>query len=201
MKKAFEMLKEIKSVVISTSENGTPHSRIIDIMSNDHGLYFITLKVKPFYNQLKNNNKIAITAMNKDYAQVRIQGEITELSASEIEKVFENKKSLQELFPDKNSYNITSLFHVSKGKGEIFDLSGKEVKMKRERFAFGGETVNEAGLIITDKCIACGKCKPLCPFNAIEAGDKYSIIPKFCDECGTCYNVCPVNAIELSKGM
>ena len=56
---------------------------------------------------------------------------------------------------------------------------------------------------ITEECINCGACEPLCPNNAISEGaDFYEIDPAKCDECKTkggehsCKPVCPTDCIE-----
>jgi len=202
MKEAFKMLREIKSVVFSTVNNGYPAARIIDLMYYDEsGLYFISLNTKPFYKQLINNGKVAITGLTKDYIQIRIVGDVKELNKEGLDRVYKENPEFENLFPKNEEQGTMSVFQVYKGIGEVFDLSGKINKMNRRRFAFGGETVNEAGLKITDKCIACGKCEKKCPFNAIEEGKPYYINPRLCDECGICYSVCPVGAILQPKGM
>lgn len=51
--------------------------------------------------------------------------------------------------------------------------------------------------VITDKCVMCGTCEPVCPVEAISAGeDKYVIDPDTCISCGSCASVCPNDAIE-----
>ena len=201
MKQAFEMLRKIKSVVISTVKDGEPQSRIIDIMHYDEsGIYFLTCDTKPFYRQLTENKKIAVTGITSDYIQVRLTGAVKALAPEMLEQLFKENPSMAELFPDKGEHGNFIVFQLYKGKGEIFDLSGKLNKMNRKRFAFGGETVHEAGCVITDKCIACGECKDVCPFNAISEGEIYRINPEFCDECGICYRVCPAEAIDLPTG-
>jgi len=52
--------------------------------------------------------------------------------------------------------------------------------------------------VITDRCIKCGGCIPVCPVEAItmEKG-KVVIDPKKCISCGTCAAVCPVSAPEV----
>ncbi|MEA5112944.1 MAG: 4Fe-4S dicluster domain-containing protein [Geobacteraceae bacterium] len=53
---------------------------------------------------------------------------------------------------------------------------------------------------ITDNCIACGACEPVCPVSAISSGDPiYVIDMDVCIECGACDDVCPVEAIEWEK--
>lgn len=68
MLQGLKMLRELKSVVIATVDENQPHSRIIDIMhADDNGLYFITLKSKPFCRQLNANmtsHLISETNMN-----------------------------------------------------------------------------------------------------------------------------------------
>lgn len=50
---------------------------------------------------------------------------------------------------------------------------------------------------INDECIACGACKPECPVDAINEGDKYTIDPDTCIDCGACVPACPVGAIDV----
>lgn len=55
----------------------------------------------------------------------------------------------------------------------------------------------ELAIINPDKCIACGKCREICRFNAIDVIDgKYKVDPVSCDGCGYCARVCPVEAIK-----
>lgn len=57
-------------------------------------------------------------------------------------------------------------------------------------------------LFITDECINCDVCEPVCPNNAIYQGkDIYEIVPDQCTECvghfaeAQCVAICPVNCI------
>ncbi len=197
---AIKILKDVKSSVISTVAGGNPESRIVDLQIIDGEIYFITLKSKPFYWQLQKNCNIAITVINDNFTQVRLKGAAIELGDGNLDKVFEHSPSLLELFPDGNKFATSSLFHLKNARGEIFDISGEKAKLIRRRFAIGNQQVSPAGLFITEKCIACGKCAEVCPFAAISEGSPYKINPELCDECGTCYQVCPAKAIELPKG-
>lgn len=53
---------------------------------------------------------------------------------------------------------------------------------------------------ITDKCMKCGGCEPMCPVGAISFDNGiYVIDPEKCVSCGMCANVCPVGAPESGK--
>jgi len=58
-------------------------------------------------------------------------------------------------------------------------------------------------LKITDQCVNCDVCEPVCPNQAIRLGaEYYEIIPDRCTECvghhgePQCVVVCPVECIE-----
>lgn len=60
-------------------------------------------------------------------------------------------------------------------------------------------------LMITDECINCDVCEPVCPNQAIYQGDAiFEINPSRCTECvghfnePQCVAVCPVNCIPLN---
>ncbi len=62
-------------------------------------------------------------------------------------------------------------------------------------------------LLITDQCINCDVCEPVCPNDAISMGAEfYEIEPSRCTECvghfdePQCQVVCPVACIELNPG-
>jgi ferredoxin len=51
---------------------------------------------------------------------------------------------------------------------------------------------------ITAECIECGACEPVCPTEAISAGDgKYVIDQDLCTECEACIPECPTEAIVV----
>ena len=59
-------------------------------------------------------------------------------------------------------------------------------------------------LMITDECINCDVCEPVCPNNAIYMGPViYEIDPALCTECvghfetSQCVDICPVDCIPL----
>jgi MinD superfamily P-loop ATPase len=71
-----------------------------------------------------------------------------------------------------------------------------EPDMKRAEDFYSGELA----VIDSDKCTACGRCKEICRFNAIEAGDEsYKVDHLSCDGCGYCARICPAGAIGNRK--
>lgn len=61
-------------------------------------------------------------------------------------------------------------------------------------------------LKITDECINCDVCEPVCPNKAIYQGESiYEINPNLCTECvghfeePQCRTVCPVDCIPVDS--
>lgn len=49
--------------------------------------------------------------------------------------------------------------------------------------------------VIKEKCVGCGACTRVCPFDAIQMVDKKAVITDKCTACGACIEKCPVKAI------
>lgn len=199
-KKAFKLLREVKSVAFATVNNGKPDVRIADIMlAEEDGLYFLTARGKPYYRQLMKDKYVAICGMDKNYVTARVMGDIKTCEGrSTVDRIFEQNPMMNDLYPGEKR-DILEAFHLYKGKGEIFDLSTEPPE--RERFSFGGEAVNPSGYKITENCTACGLCFDNCPIGAISEGDIYRINGNRCLECGRCKEGCPEDAILESQEM
>jgi len=54
-------------------------------------------------------------------------------------------------------------------------------------------------LIVKEKCIGCGRCKVVCPSQAVTGAKKklHKIIQKKCVKCGACYENCKFDAVKV----
>ena len=98
-------------------------------------------------------------------------------------------------------------FQIFEGTGEWFDLSKKPIE--RASFVFGPKdtqaerdriiSLND-GYLITDACIGCGSCLPVCPQSCIDSSKvPFEIEQAHCLHCGNCMTVCPSGAVVRRK--
>lgn len=218
IREIFESFEKVHSYSFATINNDFLEIRIAHFLTYDEeGIYFQTMKVKPFYKELIENKKVAVCSLVSETVPVthdenglsnfppeffiRVSGYVRELSFKELKKKALTDKSFDPLIKDIERYPSMTTFVLHKFKGEVYNYDfAKEKsdhKLKRERFSFGGMEYLEAGLVVNkEKCIACGKCEKVCSFGAIVPGEKYLINSKYCDECGSCAIVYPRNAIN-----
>ena len=53
---------------------------------------------------------------------------------------------------------------------------------------------------ISEDCIKCGACEPVCPVECISEGDAaYVIDPEKCIDCGACAGTCPTECISADS--
>ncbi|MBA5851532.1 4Fe-4S binding protein [Clostridium sp. cel8] len=223
IKEIFETFDAVNAYTFSTIDNGYPEVRIAHFLTYDkEGLYFQTMKVKPFYRQLTQTNKLAVCSLVTNQGAVshdenglpifepgyfiRANGDVKELSFEELTKKAEEDERFLPLIKDIERYPTMTTFVLYRFKGEVYDYDFDKVhrdhKIERNRFSYGDVKCEPPGFVIDpEKCIACGSCEKVCTFSTIIPGEKYSIDGNRCDECGSCYSVCPVNAIKAKTPM
>ena len=221
IKEIYEKFEEIGVLTFSTIQGDEVHSRIAHFNGyDDHGIYFRTMRNKPYARQMKETGKVTICGASDTRIlghneegvptfppgfTMRLIGDVRYLEEDEVRELAKDNEQLQLAVYDMDKYTAMKggNFVIYKAKGELydydFDMIHRDHKLLRERFEFGGASFNKVGPTITDKCIECGLCMKNCSFKAIKEGSPYSVISEKCDDCGSCIENCPVNAIELSK--
>ncbi|MGI6229809.1 MAG: 4Fe-4S binding protein [Tractidigestivibacter sp.] len=216
----FDKFEQVGCCSFSTVDaSGAPVSRIAHFVAvDDGGLYFTTMTVKPYYRQLKASGKLAVcgmtgtgtVVMNEENLPVfepgftlRVMGDVRELTREEVFERAKGNPGFDVVVHDFEAYPETVAFVMYRGHGELYDFDfeceKRDHKLYRERFAFGGDSFVEPGLVIDPKkCIGCGACARTCTFKAVVPGDPkpYRIDGSRCDECGNCYHVCPARAVS-----
>ena len=126
------------------------------------------------------------------------------LRSQNIEEVVINKKHFQTVKLAKDIVSANSMIVMSHFKGhEMAGFGGAIKNMAMGGAPAVGKKEQHAVSIVVDpeKCIGCGKCKPVCPEEAISLVAKKSVInPEKCIGCGECMTVCPVKAIGMNWG-
>lgn len=197
-RKYVDMFRTVKIASAATVDReGHPHSRIINVMiAADEGMYIVTSKGKPFYEQLIETGEIALSAMCPDCQSLKFQGKVRVVEKSWVDRVFEENPGMNEVYPGDTRY-ILDAFLIYEGTGEWFDLL--HYPISRESFAYGVEEEN-AGFEILDSCVGCGSCLEVCPQKCITEGSPYRIRAEHCLQCGACKEVCPAGAVHRVSG-
>ena len=100
------------------------------------------------------------------------------------------RSGLNEVYPGDTRY-ILDAFLIYEGTGEWFDLLHHPIS--RETFSYGMEE-EQVHFEISEDCIGCGSCLPVCPQQCIAEGTPFVIDTPHCLQCGACREVCPVQA-------
>ena len=187
------------SIVATVDDEGLPVTAAIDMMDSDgESLYFLTAKGKGFYDRLKKQGYLALTAMKGEDTMssiaVSVRGKVRELGYEKIPELFEKNPYMHQIYPTEESMKALTVFQIYEGTGEWFDLSKKPIE--RASFTFGGAQNKRDGYMITDACIGCGSCVSVCPQNCILADRMpYRIEQAHCLHCGNCCAACPSGAV------
>lgn len=126
---------------------------------------------------------------------ITLRGEVREIGQGRLAEIFERNLYMETIYPNMESRTALTVFQIYKGSGEFFDLSCKPIF--REQFSFGGMEKHMAYLEVTDKCNGCKLCADACPQNCIDiSACPVKIEQSHCLHCGRCKEICPLQAIE-----
>ena len=188
------------TIVATVDDNGLPVTCAVDMMDcDDESLYFLTAKGKSFYDRLKKQGYISLTALKGENTMsslaISVRGNVRELGNKLVSNLFIKNSYMNEIYPTVESRQALTVFQIYQGTGEWFDLSKKPIE--RLSFTFGGSKEIQDGYFITDKCIHCKICCSICPQKCIDTNVKPAIIKQEnCIRCGNCFEICLVRAIE-----
>ena len=192
--------EEIHTTVVATvDDDGHPMTAAIDMMDYDkNGLYFLTAKGKGFYDRLKKREYMALTGMKGEDTMscvaVSIHGKVKDVGPALLPRLFLKNPYMNKIYSTAQSQKALTVFQLYEGSGEWFDLSKKPIE--RASFTFGGGETKSDGYFITNTCIGCRTCEPVCPQSCIDfAGTPAVIRQENCLHCGNCMSVCPQNAV------
>ena len=207
------LVNEIHTTIVATvDDEGLPVTAAIDMMDADeNGLYFLTARGKGFYDRLKKRGFLALTALKgadtMTSVAVSVRGKVRELGYDKIPELFEKNPYMHTIYPTEESMKALTVFQIFEGTGEWFDLSKKPIE--RASFVFGPKdtqaerdriiSLND-GYLITDACIGCGSCLPVCPQSCIDSSKvPFEIEQAHCLHCGNCMTACPSGAVVRGK--
>lgn len=54
-------------------------------------------------------------------------------------------------------------------------------------------------VVSVGKCVGCGACVVVCPFNCLEYGEEKPVLARECNACGVCAQICPQFKVAQSK--
>ena len=117
------LVEDIHSTTVATiGADGHPQTRVIDIMLYDEkGVYFLTAKGKVFYEQLMEQQYIAISA-TKDKMAISLRGQVKNIGYEKLDAIFEKNTYMQKIYPD-DTRSALQVFCLYEAEGEYFDIS------------------------------------------------------------------------------
>ena len=117
------LVDEIHSTTVATiGSDGHPQTRIIDMMYYDEeGVYFLTATGKTFYDQLMEQQYVAISA-TKDKIAVSLRGKIKNIGKKNLDIMFEKNPYMKKIYPG-DTKDAIEVFQLYEAQGEYFDIN------------------------------------------------------------------------------
>ena len=190
------LVDEIHSTTVATiGSDGHPQTRVIDMMLyDDKGVYFLTAKGKAFYDQLMEQQYVAVSA-TKGKMAVSLRGKVRNIGYEKLEEIFEKNTYMQKIYPD-DTKSALQVFWLFEAQGEFFDISDPS-KIIRESIIIGDAPEVKTGYYVGKECNGCKQCYSVCPQKCINISVKpVEIDQKHCLHCGRCAEACSKQAIK-----
>ena len=190
------LVEDIHSTSVATiGTDGHPQTRIIDMMLYDeYGVYFLTAKGKAFYDQLMEQQYVAISA-TKDKKAVSLRGKIRNIGYEKLDEIFEKNTYMQKIYPD-DTRSALQVFQLYEAQGEYFDISNPS-RIVRKSIVIGEVAEVKLGYYVGKDCIGCKLCYSVCPQKCIDISKKpVEINQNHCLHCGSCAQICPKQTIK-----
>ncbi|CUQ05154.1 Pyruvic-ferredoxin oxidoreductase subunit delta [Blautia obeum] len=168
---------------------------IIDMMYYDEeGVYFLTAKGKAFYDQLMEQQYVAISA-TKDKIAVSLRGKIKNIGKKNLDIMFEKNPYMKKIYPG-DTKDAIEVFRLYEAQGEYFDISNPS-NIVRDTITIGKTEAVQTGYFIGKECIGCKLCCSVCPQKCIDISSvPVTINQNHCLHCGRCAEICPKQCIE-----
>ena len=182
----------------TVDHNGNPQVRNISAIHYEpDAIYLFTARGKDFCKELLDTEKVQILGYTMYKEMIRLTGTVKPAPEEEQEKwrdiIFNEQPYLSNVYPG-DTRSIGIIFCIRDMSIEYFNLGVNPIF--RESYVIGNATIQPKGYLISDECIGCGTCQTVCPQQAIEEGNPYSIRQNNCLHCGNCFEHCPVSAIK-----
>lgn len=190
------LVEEFHSTTVATiGTDGHPQTRVIDMMLwDENGIYFLTAKGKLFYEQLMQQEFIAVSAV-KEKKSISLRGKSKNIGKEKLDEMFEHNPYMKDIYPG-DTRNALEVFCLYEAAGEYFDISNPS-NVTRNRITIGTAKQNVSGYYVGSKCIGCKLCYSVCPQKCIDISQKPVVIDQsHCLHCGSCAQICPMQTIE-----
>lgn len=190
------LVEDIHSTTVATiGTDGHPQTRIIDMMYYDEdGVYFLTAKGKAFYEQLMEQQYVAISA-TRDKVAVSLRGKVKNIGKKNLDLMFERNPYMKDIYPG-DTRAALDVFQLYEAQGEYFDISDPS-RIVRDSIVIGAAKAAQTGYFVGQDCIGCKLCYSVCPQKCIDITSKPVVIDQnHCLHCGRCQEICPKQCIE-----
>ena len=200
-------------------------------LAREKGILFIRFDEKKPPEVVKKGNQLQVLINKPDVGELKINSDLIVLSAgivppegnSELAKILKVPLNEDNFFleahvklrPSDFATDGIFLCGTARGAANISEsIAQANSAAARAMTILSKEILETEGItsyVNEDKCIGCGRCAEVCPYNAIELVEttkqmglysndikKAQVIKALCKGCGTCFAECPTSAISMS---